>query len=176
VAAVVLAAGFSRRLGRPKQEIEIGGETLVERAVRLATEAGFAPVYVVSREAGQMAQAVVVLNEEAAEGMAASVRCGVRAAGDVDGVVVMACDQVFVRPEHLRELVRLGESVCGSEYAGRVGVPAYFPRAVFGGLMQLRGDVGARELLRGARSVSDEALAMDIDTEEDLRRLRDLTA
>ncbi len=53
-----------------------------------------------------------------------------------------------------------------------MGVPAYFPREVFGELMELRGDVGARALLRGARCVVDEGLAVDLDTEGDLVRVR----
>lgn len=172
VAAVVLAAGFSRRLGRPKHLVELAGETLLARAVRVANEAGLFPVYVVLREATVVPGAVTVLNEEASEGMASSIRCGIAVAGEVEGVVVIACDQVLLTAEHLRMLV--GRGVCGSGYAGRVGVPAFFPRAAFGELMKLRGDVGARALLRGAKVVGNEALATDVDTEEDLRRAREM--
>ncbi len=176
VAAVVLAAGASRRLGRPKQTVVLGGETLVERAVRVAFEAGLSPVIVVVRdemiaELGKSG-CVVVLNEQADEGMASSIRCGVSRAIDlrVDGVVVMACDQVALRAEHLRALVEDGGRVMGSGYAGRVGIPAYFPAASFGDLLALRGDVGARGLLQGAAVVVDERLELDVDTEADLER------
>lgn len=174
VAAVVLAAGSSRRLGRPKQTVEIGGETLLARAVRVAREAGFAPVIVVVADRSLLASvqpAVGCLNEEASEGMASSIRCGVRAVEAVHaaGVVVMACDQVGLTAEHLRLLVVEPERVTASGYAGRLGVPAYFPAGFFGELMLLTGDVGARELLRGAASVCDERLAVDVDTEDDVR-------
>jgi CTP:molybdopterin cytidylyltransferase MocA len=185
VAAVVLAAGASTRLGRPKQTVVMGGETLVERAVRVAREAGLAPVIVVVREeedgAARLREmgCVVVVNGEAAEGMAASIRCGVRVAETLyaEGVVVMACDQVLLRAEHLRALCLESGRVTASEYAGRRGVPAYFPAEVFGALMKLRGDVGAREMLRDAATVVDEGLAVDVDTEADValaeERLRD---
>jgi CTP:molybdopterin cytidylyltransferase MocA len=62
--------------------------------------------------------------------------------------------------------------VTGSAYAGHVGVPAYFPASAFSSLLQLRGDTGAREMLRGARSIAAEELALDIDTETDLERAR----
>ncbi len=176
VAAVVLAAGFSRRLGRPKQTLELGGETLVERAVRVAGEAGLSPVIVVVAEAkaGTRLVAMVVVNGEAVEGMAASIRCGVGRARELEvvGIVLMTCDQVAVRAEHLRLLVEDESRMTGSRYAGRVGIPAYFPAAQFEDLLRLRGDVGARALLKEAHSVVAEELSLDVDTEGDLERAR----
>jgi molybdenum cofactor cytidylyltransferase len=177
VAAVVLAAGASRRLGRAKQTVEIGGETLLERAVRVAVEARLEPVIVVVRDAGVVSGlrgCEVVVNELADEGMASSIRVGVARAGElgVVGVVVMACDQVALRAEHLVALCGEVDRVTGSGYAGKVGIPAYFPAEMFGELMELRGDVGARELLRGAAVVVDEALGLDVDTEADVERAR----
>jgi CTP:molybdopterin cytidylyltransferase MocA len=178
IAAVILAAGASRRLGRPKQSIVLGGETLVERAVRVAMEAGLAPVIAVVRPEGDLGHslqqfgAVVVLNDRADEGMAASIRLGVNIAQmvKVGGAVVMTCDQVALRPEHLRALCEEPKRVTASEYAGRKGVPAYFPATSFAELMKLEGDAGARELLRAVAAVVDEYLALDVDTEEDLAK------
>lgn len=177
VAAVVLAAGASRRLGRAKQTVQIGGETLLQRAIRIAAEAGLAPVIVVVRDAGVadgLRGCEVVVNELADEGVAASIRCGVARAIDlgIEGVVVMACDQVLLPAEHLRELRSESNRVTGSGYAGKVGIPAYFPKDIFAELMELRGDVGARELLRGAAAVVDERLTLDVDTEADVERAR----
>ena len=177
IAAVVLAAGASRRLGRAKQLVEIGGETLLERAVRVAEEARLEPVIVVVRDAGVASGLLgcdVAVNALADEGMASSIRAGVARARElgVVGVVVMACDQVALRAEHLRSLCGEVDRVTGSGYAGKVGIPAYFPATKFSELMELRGDVGARELLRGAAAVVDEALGLDVDTEADLERAR----
>jgi molybdenum cofactor cytidylyltransferase len=176
VAAVVLAAGASERLGRAKQTVVLGGETLVERAVRVAMEAGLAPVIVVVRAGLELSGCEVVVNEQAGEGVASSIRCGVMRAGElgVEGVVLMTCDQVALRAEHLRALRGVAGQVTGSRYAGKVGIPAYFPAASFGELRALRGDVGARELLLGAASVVEEGLELDVDTEEDVERARKL--
>jgi len=175
IAAVVLAAGASTRLGRPKQTLMIDGETLVERAVRLATEAGLSPVIVVvgpdTSFAEKMRGCVVVVNEKASEGMASSIRCGVLAADHCDGVVLMASDQPALTAEHLRALCGAGDVPVGSAYAGKVGIPAYFPATMFRELMKLKGDVGAREMLRTAPGISAEDLSFDIDTEEDIARL-----
>jgi len=174
-AAVILAAGASRRLGTSKQNLLLGGETLVERALRIAQEAGLSPVIVVLRPEGDLGHslqergALVVLNDRADEGMASSIRLGVNVAGmlKANGAVLMTCDQVALTPKHLRALVSDPERVTGSGYAGKIGIPAYFPTKSFPELLALRGDTGARELLCGAASVADESLALDIDTRED---------
>jgi molybdenum cofactor cytidylyltransferase len=180
VAAVILAAGSSRRLGRPKQTIVFEGEMLVGRAARIAAEAGLSPVLIVVSPEADFCAALeaaghrCVVNEEAAEGMAASIRCGIRAAerSAVMGAVLMTCDQPHVTVEHLRRLVAEGDAIRASEYAGRKGIPAYFPAAVFDDLLKLQGDAGAREMLRDAAAVLDESLGMDVDTAEDVAGLR----
>lgn len=178
-AAVILAAGFSRRLGRPKQTLTLGGEMLVERAARIATEAGLSPVFVVvNREADfclaiEQHGAIVVMNELAEEGMASSIRRGVMAAKTfrASGIVLMTCDQVELDVDHLRRLVENPGRVTASLYAGRKGIPAYFPAATFDELLTLHGDTGARDLLRPAETILNESLAVDIDTEADAATL-----
>ena len=182
VAAVILAAGASTRLGRPKQTLEIAGESLVERAVRVAEEAGCTPIIVVISSESDFGDRLqqrgcrIVVNPDAAQGMAWSIRWGIRFAQalNAQGAIIMTCDQPGLQPEHLRALSVDANEITGSEYAGRVGVPAYFPRAAFDALQVLEGDAGARELLRGMKSIPQEALALDIDTEEDFRRAKAL--
>ena len=95
-----------------------------------------------------------VINNEWREGMASSIRLGVRTLGVVaknaEGVLLMTCDQPAVTAEHLRTLMKAGETTA-SAYAGRRGVPAYLPSTAFAQLMELRGDAGARSLLAQAR-------------------------
>ena len=181
VAAVVLAAGASTRLGQPKQNVRLGGESLLERTVRIAHLAALEPIFVVVG-AGQThslnPHAIILVNESAAEGMASSVRTGIAAAiaAQVDGAVILACDQPAVTEAHLRELADSRDEVVASAYAGRKGVPAYFPRSAFTELMELRGDSGARDLLREARAILLSNGELDIDTAEDLKRAREVYA
>jgi CTP:molybdopterin cytidylyltransferase MocA len=183
VAAVVLAAGSSRRLGRPKQDIVIAGETLLQRAVRLAREASLSPVIVVTRTGAEYSEildsdgaVVIAINHEPDEGLASSIHCGIALASrrHVAGAVILACDQPALRADHLRALVEDKSRVTGSAYAGSIGVPAYFPATSFPLLLQLRGDVGARKLLVNAHAISAEDLRLDIDTEQDLAAARAL--
>ncbi len=180
IVVVLLAAGFSRRLGRPKQTVVIDGETLVERAVRIAQEAALSPVIAVVNPEGdfgpslQQLGCIVSINREAAEGMAASIRSGIATAQALraGGALIMTCDQIAVTSAHLLALCSEPESIAGSGYAGKVGVPAYFPASSFSDLLALRGDVGARNLLRDARIITAEELSLDIDTEADIARAK----
>ncbi|WP_257030865.1 nucleotidyltransferase family protein [Tunturiibacter empetritectus] len=180
IGAVILAAGASRRLGEPKQLVMVGAEILLERSVRVAHEAGFSPVIVVLGASAESIEAVcalrdaeVLINDNWSEGMGASVRVGVGALRDVDGCVLTTCDMPAVTAAHLRSLVVSGE-VTGSMYAGRRGVPAYFPATSFEDLMKLQGDAGAKDLLRSARCVALADGELDVDTIEDLKRARAL--
>ena len=170
-AAVVLAAGSSTRLGTPKQKLMFNGEMLVQRAARIAREAGFSPVFVVVPEVcdfgPQLSDAKLVANANAAEGIASSIRAGVAAAvsAHADGVILLTCDQIHLRAAHLRALV--SDHVTGSAYAGRIGIPAYFPATALPLLSTLSGDFGARDMLKHAAYIRDEDLAVDIDTPQD---------
>jgi molybdenum cofactor cytidylyltransferase len=184
IPAVVLAAGASLRLGSPKQLVRLGNENLLERAVRVAREAGCVPVVVVlGAEYMQvlanstLGDVVTLINDKWQEGMASSIRLGVGAlqvaAKDAEGVVLMTCDQPAVMAKHLLRLM-LRVEVKASRYAGKNGIPAFFPKKNFDELMALAGDKGARELLAEARYEELENGELDVDTVEDLNKARGL--
>jgi molybdenum cofactor cytidylyltransferase len=180
VGAVVLAAGASKRLGEPKQLVRLGTETLLERAVRIASEAECSPVVVVLgasseliRAKCELHRAVIVVNDDWLEGMGSSIRVGVEKLENVDSSVVMTCDMPAVTVAHLRSLMAMDE-VTASAYVARRGVPAYFPKSVFPSLMKLSGDAGARDLLQSARCVELIGGELDVDTADDLARAREL--
>jgi molybdenum cofactor cytidylyltransferase len=182
VAAIVLAAGASLRLGTPKQLARLGAETLLERTVRVALEAALKPVYGVVPADLPIEAAPVgmirVVNHEAGEGMASSIRAGLRAlqasGALIAGAIILACDQPAVTAGHLRELAAGAGDVVASSYSGRKGVPAYFPSTVFDALLALRGDLGARDLIQNARAVPLPDGDLDIDTIQDLNQARKL--
>jgi molybdenum cofactor cytidylyltransferase len=175
IGAIVLAAGASARLGRPKQLVMMGDENLLERSIRVGREVPCSPIVVVL---GACADLVVlrsnldgvqiVMNSEWQEGMATSIRVGINALPDIDGVIVMVCDMPAVTPEHLRALSESGE-LTGTSYVGRRGVPAYVPKSMFSALLNLQGDFGARDLLRYAPSIELLSGDFDIDTEQDVK-------
>lgn len=159
VVAVVLAAGSSARLGRPKQSVVVGGETLLEHAVRIAREVTD-EVVVVTHEN----------NPDADEGMASSIRVGVRAAGEDARMMITLCDQPLVTADHLRALLAVDAPIVATGYRGIAGVPAVFAPQFREELLALRGDRGARAVIErhGAETVMFEGAGVDVDTEEDL--------
>jgi molybdenum cofactor cytidylyltransferase len=201
VAAVVLAAGGSSRLGRPKQLLTFRGETLVRRAVRAAAEAGCAPVIVVvgamsgtirseftiresriasSRTAGDGAGATVVENAKWQNGIGTSIRRGLEELdGSVQAVVLIACDQPFVDASVIAELIathqKTGKPMIASSYAKTLGVPALFDRSCLAALLALPDDSGAKTLITArpndVAAVAFEQGTIDIDTPEDFERL-----
>ena len=178
-AAIVLAAGASRRLGQPKQDILFNGETLLERILRVSSLADLDPVYVIvapGRRLDLPPFARILPNPDAAEGMASSIRTGVMNAmrDRCEGAVVLACDQPAVTADHLRNLIGNGSQIAASFYAGRKGVPAYFPASAFAKLLELRGDTGARDLIANAPALPLRNGELDIDTAEDLARALEL--
>lgn len=187
LAALVLAAGASTRLGQPKQLLRYHGESLVERAVRLAREAGAHSVFVVLGAQYQpIFQALstidppvrVLLNQAWQRGMGNSIALGAAAAerDGADDLLVLTCDQIHVTADHLRLLVRASrrDHVVASVYAEHRGVPALFPEFSFHALQELRGETGARDLLQkeDVLSVPFPLGDVDIDTPEDLDLLK----
>ncbi|MHB8301480.1 MAG: nucleotidyltransferase family protein [Acidobacteriaceae bacterium] len=191
IPAVLLAAGASTRLGRPKQLLRLaafGDETLLDRAVRLAREVGVAPVFVVLGahsdailQQAQFADANILFNPAWQEGMASSLRVGVRAVMEqlplASAALVMVCDQPALSAEHLRRLLAAHdaapEMAVASHYAGRPGVPVILPRALFPALLTLTGDQGARAILRQATAIALVEFPggeWDIDRPQDLPR------
>ena len=174
VAAVVLAAGASSRLGRPKQEIVFRGETLLERAVRAASEASDEVIVVAASAVPSAAR--VVVNEHPEEGIASSIRAGVAAVPAGMRVLIVLVDQPLVTPAHLRALTASDAAIVATGYAGIAGVPAVFAPEFRPPLLALRGDRGARVIIEANRErvalVPFEDAVVDIDTAEDLERLR----
>jgi molybdenum cofactor cytidylyltransferase len=186
--AIVLAAGAATRFGSPKQLAQVNGRPMLHLAVARAVEiAGQSVTVVLGANAAELAPllrhtgASLVINRDWAEGMGSSVRAGVaRIPAAADGALLLLADQPAVTADDLRRLVdawrRQPRCIAAAYYAGTAGVPAIFPREDFAALSCLRGDTGARALLKGAAErlvrVPLSSAALDIDTPEDLLKLQ----
>ncbi len=180
---LVLAAGGSRRLGRPKQLVRIGGSSLVARAATRAL--GLAPAWVgvvLGAHASRIAVELRALPVHPIgarrwrQGLSASLRAGLRAApAGATHVLVMTVDQWRVSTAELRRLLaHAGRVPVAARYGGSLGIPAVFPRHWWSRLARLQGDRGARALLERSDAIGIplESAAEDLDTPQALSRLR----
>jgi molybdenum cofactor cytidylyltransferase len=191
VGLVILAAGGSSRLGRPKQLLEYRGQSLLRHVAEVAAGSVCRPIVVVlGAQASQLDAELrglplhVAENRQWARGMATSLRCGLETLAATDGgngaVVILLCDQPLVSVGTINAMVdasqTAGKRIIASEYAGVMGVPALFDRSLFPELLALNGEEGARRVI--ARHADDvhgipfPGGAVDIDTPQDRERLR----
>lgn len=188
VAGVLLAAGAGRRMGGPKALVELDGEPLVRRGVRLLSEAGCDPVLVVVGAAAVDVAplcegAHVVVATEWASGMGASLRAGLAALVEsaASAAVIVLVDQPLVTTEAVRRLVAAaagGALAAVATYDGRRRNPVLLDRSVWPGVAEAAvGDAGARGWLRAHPELvvgvdcSDTGSAEDLDTPLDLARV-----
>lgn len=189
IAAMVLAAGKSSRMGANKLLLPLDGHPLVWHVVNAAcaSSADLALV-VVGNEADQIAAALPpgryrrVDNPRFAEGLSTSLQAGLDALPDnVAGALVLLADMPFTSSATLEALLAAARAepgrIAAMNQGGRPMPPVYWPRALFGALHSIHGDEGGRSLLmRSPDAVrlveparSDETL--DIDAPDDYRRI-----
>jgi CTP:molybdopterin cytidylyltransferase MocA len=189
VAAVILAAGTSTRLGEPKQLLPLEERPLLQHVIDAARRGGVDEIVVVlGHAAGEIGRALalppsarVITNPRYAEGQSTSLLAGIDALGpDVGAALVLLGDQPGVDPEAIRAVVAAFKAGAGpivrARYSGRPGHPVLLARAVWVELRQATGDRGARDLIAASpdrvTSVDMEgAPPADVDTWEDYARL-----
>ncbi len=187
-AGVVLAAGSSRRMGRPKQLLDVAGRPLLEVVIGHANASRLDEVLVVLGAAAEEIQAEVdfgrarvLINPDHATGMASSLRAGLAALdGDVDAAMVILGDQPDIagRIDGLLELQEeSGLPAAALSFGTLLHPPVVLRRELWGDLMALEGDVGCRAVIRARPEmvarlpVGELNHPVDVDTPDDYRRL-----
>jgi len=168
IAGVVLAAGLSSRLGRPKQLLEAGGRILLAHVLDTVLQSELEPVVVVlghlaarieealksSRGLGpeKMNRLDLIFNQEFASGQAGSIRAGLKALPEAAvAALFIPGDQAGLRPAVLNRILDLARVEAGAvirpRYGSVPGGPVLWPRRLFASLAGLEGDQGGRSLL-----------------------------
>ena len=182
IGGVVLAAGDARRFGAPKQLARLRGRPLLEHALAAMAAASLDRLVVVLganaaaiRREVDLHGAEPLLCADWSRGQSASLRTGVAALSDAEAVVVALGDQPFLSPRAVDAVLDArgpGAGAVRATYGGAPGHPVVLERSLFGAILALRGDEGARGLLAGARvrevACDGRGRPDDIDTREQL--------
>jgi molybdenum cofactor cytidylyltransferase len=189
VAAIVLAAGMSRRMGTPKQLLRLGGKSLLERTLDSVRGSGVDEiVLVLGASADEVRHHLVtdglrvVVNPEFQQGMGTSLRTGLPAVGaSTQGALIVLADQPFVRSSTMDQMIAYWRhshpQILLPLYRGFRGNPVLLDRSVFPELMSLTGDIGCRAIFGSHTesihrlAVDDVGILLDIDSAEDWERL-----
>jgi len=193
LAALILAAGSSSRLGEMKQLVLYREQSLLARATELAIDSCEQVHCILGFQAEQLLgeladkQVNVIINNKWHSGMSSSIAAGIRqVSDDIDAVLIILVDQWQLKACHIKRLIdswqRAPEMIClaskdaEGEHNAVMGPPVIFPRRFFPELEKLAGEQGARPLLRKYRQalnlVALPQAFIDLDTPEQLRQLR----
>jgi molybdenum cofactor cytidylyltransferase len=194
VAAIILAAGKSTRMGEAKQLLRLNGTTVLGQTIEKVRRSAVDQIVLVL---GSSAEAIrhqlpaslreglkVVINPAYEEGMASSLRAGLSALDpQMAAALIVLADQPFVRPETLDQLAghyrRSKAQIVIPSYKGVRGNPVLLDRSLFAEVMALEGDTGCRAIFGSHTEhtlkleVEDEGILLDIDSQEDYQRLRE---
>ncbi len=187
ICGILLAAGASTRFGSDKLLHPLAGGTPLALAALANLRAAVKQVIAVVRPGApalehrlSAAGATVIRCANAGDGMGASLACAVRASGDVAGWIIALADMPYIRPETISKIessLAAGATIAAPAYHGKRGHPVGLSARFRPQLQALRGDEGARSVLRQNAKlvmlieVDDPGVCRDIDTPEDLRRL-----
>lgn len=173
-------------MGRSKQLIELGEETLIARAARIAGATGMKTVAVLGADHEKHEKAIrkmeidTVFNPDWQSGMASSIKAGLRHFSgnkSTHAVIVMVCDQPLLSSAHLTNLrdqwISTNKPIITSCYAGTVGVPVLFDKSLFAEILTLSGEGGAKKIIQNhpekTAGISFPEGAVDLDTPDDYK-------
>ncbi|MFI5187083.1 MAG: NTP transferase domain-containing protein [Chitinophagales bacterium] len=189
--AILLAAGASVRLGRPKQLLTYKGKSFLQNMVAAAIGSHLNPIVVVLGAHATLITGLItennihiVHNKDWEEGIASSIRCGIRELGKInpasDAALIMVCDQPYINSSLLNDLLaaqrKSGKPIAAAYYSGIAATPALFYKTFFPELLLLKGDKGAGKILKQQTDlvtiVPFPLGAIDIDTNENYEELK----
>jgi molybdenum cofactor cytidylyltransferase len=193
IAAVILAAGESKRLGQPKQLLEFGGETLIGRICRITANSKVDDFLVVNGAFQQKVEAVTSIlkvsshhNPVWKSGLGSSIKLGLsffqNKYPELEALIYLLVDQPLLKVRHLDEMLETYRNwpldVVASAYGDTVGVPVLYGSTVFSELMQLKDTDGGKKIIfnpkfRTASIPFPEGL-YDLDTMEDYQRMQNI--
>lgn len=189
ICGVVLAAGGSTRLGRPKQLLDLDGRPLLQHVVTTAAAVLDEVVVVLGHAAGEIEAALtlpkgarVVINPDHGAGQSTSLRAGLAALNEATtAAVILLGDQPRLPADAIRRVVAVheqtGAPIVRALWQGTPGHPVLIDRSIWGALSRIEGDVGARDVIASRPEMREVEMGgpipVDVDTWEEYEEVRD---
>lgn len=186
ITGLVLAAGLSKRMGEPKQSLLLAGKTILDWSTDAFLSSSVDDIIVIlnsstPRKHETSRRLRYVVNPDPSRGLSSSLKLGVLSVRKgVEAVVVGLGDKPLVLPGTIDALVeayrRTRADIVVPVFEGKRGNPILFQKSMFGSILKLSGDVGAREVISGHEDVvsevpvGDRGILLDIDTPSDVDR------
>jgi len=189
-AAIILAAGESKRYGKPKALLNWYGKSFIRTLADLVIQAGLDPVVIVL---GAVVDSIkseleclpvkLVINENWQKGQGSSVAAGIRALPPhIGSAIFLLCDQPHIKTELLVSMKtfhsRHRTPILYPEFAGKRANPVLFDQITFDDLLTLKNETGGRSLFSRFQATGfpwpDPSILIDVDTQEDYQKLLQL--
>lgn len=187
ISAIVMASGFSRRMGENKLLMDFNGKTIIENTFEAVDKYDFNEVIVVSQyeevlKIAKKYQFNFVLNDNAQIGQSESIKLGIRNSGKCDGYMFFVGDQPLINNDDVKELINeFGENkeyIVIPRYDNKTGNPVIFPTCLKNNLLSLKNDEKGKKVINEYDKIKyvnvSKYTLLDVDTKLDYENLKKL--
>lgn len=180
ITGIIMASGFSKRMGKDKLLLDINGETLIERVIKAVKESNIEEIIMTYKNydikaIGDKYNLNTVYNSNAEEGQSSSIKVGIKAAKpNTDGYVFFVADQPFLSSEVINKIInefyKNTSMIVVPLYKDKKGNPVIFPFQFKKELLMLEGDIGGRKIIMNNLNrvkyikIDNFSAGQDIDT------------
>ncbi|MEW9123128.1 MAG: molybdenum cofactor cytidylyltransferase [Thermotaleaceae bacterium] len=186
ITAIIMAAGYSKRMKKDKLLLEYRGKTLAQQTLDKVLACGFSQIILVLREGKipqlrQVNRVKVIENKNADKGMSESIKLGITYAEACEGYMFFTIDQPLLNTNMIHKLLEAfnqhKNNIIVPHYQGRRGSPVIFPEKFKQALMALEGDIGGKTIINNSLEevhfveMENARNLFDVDTQEDYEKI-----
>lgn len=189
ITAIIMASGFSERMGSDKLFLKVNSQTLIERTIKIVKGSKIDNIIIVYRDKrikdiAKNQGIISIYNNNAKKGQSESIKLGIKSADErTKGFIFFVGDQPFLSIEVINKIItefkKRREEIIIPLYNGKRGNPIIFPALLKKDLLLINGDIGGREVIKNNLDIvnyikiHDKYLGIDIDTIEDYKKIID---
>lgn len=182
ITAIVMASGFSKRMGLNKLLMKYNDKFLIEHTLEKISQCDFAEKIIVTQyeEIEKLTDNFkVVINENAHKGQSESIKLGVKSSEKCDGYMFFVADQPLINQKDIEKLIRVfrenKDFIVIPKYKKKCGNPVIYPSLYKEEILRLEGDKGGKSIIKSSNKIKyvevEEDTLFDIDNKDDFNKL-----